>query len=1203
MSQKNFISFQNLQKGILATLFICSLLTGVFGLFSLYNENKTISQAATALSIYISPSGNDITGDGSINNPYQTIEKGRDVARVQLGVISGDVAIILRGGTYEIESPIQLDEYDSGRGANKVVYQAYAGETPVLDGGIVTPNTWQMHDTSNNIYRVQVGTLPQYPRTLVVDNVPAVRARSQDNPPWITRTNNEIVFTGIANWLNTTANPTEVETVWQWAWSQQRCLADSITANKININTECSARLTALFGANDDNAVGTSSPTRNELNWVENAYELLDQPNEWYYNKNDGYLYYKPVGTTNPSSQTFALSQTQQAFVLKGKSQSPIKNIEIQGLTIQNFEWNDIYRTNSTFSPGFRGYLGGQAGSNNQIDIEKVDVQTAAIDVYYGQGITLSSNTVRNVGSAGIRFHQGAKSNTIVGNTLLDLGGSGITLGGYLRSPSDSERTENNIIYNNTVQRYGRIYDDSVGIFQIYGNNSLIKHNLVADSSYGGIHIGWGFREMDNTQTHDNEISYNRIVNVMQKYHDGAAIYTNGIEPGSKIQYNYIENNPNDFGAIYQDDGSSFRTVRKNVIKSNPQNWYILWNDTMRYNTVEDNYTDTNNIIYNPGAGAGNILQNNQYFTSDTQFPEINTIKNASGLCSSFDPNLGYNTCDIPDTYCINGAINAPTCTDNLPTGSFDKIENNRVYGWAKDPNSNAPITVSAYIGTVTPVSTTTNYVRPLGDFVCNFARNDANNGFGCEIPIPNTFQSGRYDVFLFAKNPTSNHTSYFENQNPSILVEGKRGSSLRVGDFNCAPNPTTPSSAMDCRALLNGKGTFYIDSNGIYAGMLNVDNDYGTYLGNSSACTIENNSTPLATLLCANVPVPSNTNVGDRQIGAFRPNVEGIPDNDPSTQRITVLAAAPTAITAALLDTSISCTPSSVTVFGMVNCIGQMPANTYPQNITAKAGVGGVPVDCDFANGQINCEDILVGAQAGNIQILISLQGNSIVVDAPVDTITVTNTAVQNCTNGATNPPLCTTCPIGQTLQNNACGVSTQSTPLTNQEIIGITFSCGTDKTVIVSSTATCSFSLPANKTLPAGFSLAINNGAQGSSNLASNSSILLPFSIQVNAQTSGQTVTVNNVPTGNQVGIYPIFAQYTGSGQINTGETVNVVAQLSAPQATSSPTIDPLSGIAVTPRTGGNSLALLFISAIGIVTSVLGLYKMTRKTITINE
>lgn len=82
---------------------------------------------------YVSPEGSD-SGDGSPDAPFATLERARDEVRKVNSSMTGDIVVYLRGGDYRITEPVEFDTRDSGTGGFKVRYEAYEGETPVING-------------------------------------------------------------------------------------------------------------------------------------------------------------------------------------------------------------------------------------------------------------------------------------------------------------------------------------------------------------------------------------------------------------------------------------------------------------------------------------------------------------------------------------------------------------------------------------------------------------------------------------------------------------------------------------------------------------------------------------------------------------------------------------------------------------------------------------------------------------------------------------------------------------------------------------------------------------------------------------------------------------------------------------------------------------------------------------------------------------
>ncbi|WP_409351197.1 right-handed parallel beta-helix repeat-containing protein, partial [Streptomyces scabiei] len=109
----------------------------------------TPAAAATQATYYVSPDGND-SDSGTISAPFKTLQHARDVVRTVNDDMTGDINVYLRGGTYPVTSTINFTSADSGTNGNRVVYAAYPGEKPVLEGGVPVTG-WTQH--SGNIWK------------------------------------------------------------------------------------------------------------------------------------------------------------------------------------------------------------------------------------------------------------------------------------------------------------------------------------------------------------------------------------------------------------------------------------------------------------------------------------------------------------------------------------------------------------------------------------------------------------------------------------------------------------------------------------------------------------------------------------------------------------------------------------------------------------------------------------------------------------------------------------------------------------------------------------------------------------------------------------------------------------------------------------------------------------------------------------------
>lgn len=118
-------------KKRISILLSAVLICGIFG-------NVEAKEADYSI-LYVSLNGND-NGDGSISNPFATIEKAQETIReLKKNDEIGDkgAVVYLREGQYTLKSGIEFTEEDSGREGAPICYRAYPGEEVTLVGGVV----------------------------------------------------------------------------------------------------------------------------------------------------------------------------------------------------------------------------------------------------------------------------------------------------------------------------------------------------------------------------------------------------------------------------------------------------------------------------------------------------------------------------------------------------------------------------------------------------------------------------------------------------------------------------------------------------------------------------------------------------------------------------------------------------------------------------------------------------------------------------------------------------------------------------------------------------------------------------------------------------------------------------------------------------------------------------------------------------------
>src|SRR5262245_25861388 len=101
-----------------------------------------VVQDPVPVDFFVSPRGKDtwagkLPEPGEHDGPFATVNRAREAARTLLRALDRPrpVRVVLRAGTYYLDSPLEFDPEDSGSRNAPVVYAAAPGEKVIVSGG------------------------------------------------------------------------------------------------------------------------------------------------------------------------------------------------------------------------------------------------------------------------------------------------------------------------------------------------------------------------------------------------------------------------------------------------------------------------------------------------------------------------------------------------------------------------------------------------------------------------------------------------------------------------------------------------------------------------------------------------------------------------------------------------------------------------------------------------------------------------------------------------------------------------------------------------------------------------------------------------------------------------------------------------------------------------------------------------------------
>lgn len=614
------------------------------------------TSAATQAQYYVSPNGND-SNAGTLAAPFKTVQHARDIVQTINGSMTGDIIVFLRGGNYPVTSSIDFAPNDSGTNGYRIIYQAYQNETPVLNGGVQVTG-WSQH--SGNIWKAPL-TRSNKLRSLYVNDKRAVMATktvssagcygtynvTAGSAPWAWESGSQCdgAKYSLSDFPAIASNQDDIEIETRTTWTTSIVGVRQVTVNGSN--------RVALFqqpGAAIAQGAYNGNFQINGSHKLMNAYEFLDTPGEFYFDKSNQTVYYYKSSSENMTTATvYAPNNLETILNLKGTSTSNhIRNLTFSGITLLNSDWNLTNVDGSSFKQAQQGNLVNTVYAKQNFHdytYRNLDLMPGIVKIANADGILLEKNTVKHTGADGISLINDVKDSQLIGNLISDVGGSAVNVGHpqhvYIGDYTSSNREKFSVslesvcknidIKNNYIYDSAVLFNGSAAVSGYFTDTLNFQRNVIEKSPWAGISLGWGWWNFNGsssserpgvatTTAQNNNISYNQFIDTVQILDDTAPIYTLGSQPNTVIANNYIKGVPSGHKyGMHPDEGSAYLAIQNNVLNINSGVTWTLNSDdfgskhdltfTQNYGTVNkiSNYNLPNSVINDVGTYSDNV--------------------------------------------------------------------------------------------------------------------------------------------------------------------------------------------------------------------------------------------------------------------------------------------------------------------------------------------------------------------------------------------------------------------------------------------------------------------------------------------------------------------------------------------------------------------------------------------------------------------
>ncbi|GGC09721.1 PDZ domain-containing protein [Dyadobacter sediminis] len=274
--------------------------------------------AASAVSqnLYVSPDGND-SNNGSILAPLQT--PATAIARVKTRK-GNAISIFIRKGIYYLDKPLLINP--AALNGKKLHIRSYQNEKVTLSAGRRLHPKWEKH--TENILKAKVDTGNF--EMLFVNGQPLPLARYPDYDATARVFNGTAVdaidSSRTARWKNPEGG--YLHALHQGEWGSFHYRIKSIKNG-----------LPELEGGWQNNR---PAPLHKKERFVENIFEELDAPGEWFYDWKTRFLYAYPQKGTDLNKAIIEVSNLRHIIEIKGTSEMPVSNVAVSEIRFAHTE-------------------------------------------------------------------------------------------------------------------------------------------------------------------------------------------------------------------------------------------------------------------------------------------------------------------------------------------------------------------------------------------------------------------------------------------------------------------------------------------------------------------------------------------------------------------------------------------------------------------------------------------------------------------------------------------------------------------------------------------------------------------------------------------------------------------------------------------------------------------------------------------------
>ena len=410
--------------------------------------------------------------------------------------------IALATGTYHLTAPLTIDERLSGSAAAPFQLSATPGARVVLSGAQQLPALrWQ--PWRDGVWRARYAGAP-FQRLWLGQRL-LDRARYPNADPTVDGFGGAADATApvrVARWRDPAGAVLHALHGNRWGGLQVPILGKNPDG-------------TLAYGPQAGN--NRVMPPSERDRYVENVFEELDAPGEWFYARAEGWLYFKPLAQSlaqphtavRPSALGFRASAHEALIRVEGRG-ADVAHVRIAGLRFQDTEPTFLKANEALLRSDWKFYRVGAVTIENADDVRVEDSEFTGLSGHAivvsgrARAVRLSGNHIHAIGGTALAFvgrPQAVRAPLYEYNEHLALAGMDL-----LPGPQSDAYPKDSAAVDNLIHDIGQIDRQAAGVQIAMAARITVDHNSIYHVPRAGINIGdgtWGGHRITSNDVFD----------------------------------------------------------------------------------------------------------------------------------------------------------------------------------------------------------------------------------------------------------------------------------------------------------------------------------------------------------------------------------------------------------------------------------------------------------------------------------------------------------------------------------------------------------------------------------------------------------------------------------------------------------------------------------------------------------------------------